>query len=55
LADDALESAAPEGIVQRHGNSDGRRVGSQLHDAVASALTHIEKSVRFEDLAGFGA
>jgi len=55
LANNALQSAAPEGIMERHGDGDGCPAGLQLHDAVTAALTHCDESVRFENLAGFGA
>jgi hypothetical protein len=55
LADNALESAAHEGIVERYGDGDGCSLRLQLHDSVAAALAHSDKSAPFEDLAGFGA
>jgi hypothetical protein len=53
LANDALESAAPEGIVKRHWDGDGCPFCLQLHDAVTTALAHGDKSAPLEDLAGF--
>jgi hypothetical protein len=50
-----LESAAPEEIVERHGDGDGCSFCFQLHDSVTAALANGGKSVSFEDLAGFGA
>jgi len=55
LANDALESAALEGIVERHGDGDGCSFCLQLHDSMTAALAHGDKSAPFEDLAGFGA
>ena len=55
MADDALESAAPEGIVEGDRDSDRGPSGLQLHDSVTAALTHGFKSVPFENLASFGA
>jgi hypothetical protein len=55
LADDALESAATEGIVERYRDSDCGPFRMQLHDSVTAALAHGFKSVAFENLAGFGA
>jgi hypothetical protein len=55
LANDALESTAPEGIVERHGDGDGCSLSLQLHDSVTAALTHGNKSAPFENLAGFCA
>jgi len=55
LANDALESAAPEGIVERHGDGDGCPLHLQLHDSVTAALAHGDKSVPFENLTGFCA
>jgi hypothetical protein len=55
LADDALQCAAPEGIMKRHGDGNGRPLRLQLHDPVTAALAHSDESVLFENLAGFGA
>jgi len=45
LADDALESAASDGVVKRNGDGYGCPVGLQLHDAVATTLAHGDESV----------
>lgn len=55
LANDALESTAPEGIMEWDGDGNGCPVPLQLHDSVAAALAHSDKSVPFENLASFGA
>src|ERR1700722_4576724 len=55
LADDALDCAAPQGVVQRHRHGDGRPFTLELHDAMASALAHRYKSVPLKYLADFGA
>ena len=55
MADDALESAAHEGIVERHGDGDGSPLHLLLHDSVTAALAYSDKSAPFENLAGFGA
>ena len=45
----------PEFIVERHGNSSCGVVGSQLHDSMTSMLANCDKSLHFENLAGFRA
>lgn len=40
MADDALESAAHERIVERDGDGDGCPLRLQLHDSVTAALAH---------------
>jgi hypothetical protein len=55
LANDALESAAPEEIVERHGDGDGCSFCLQLHDSVTAALAHSSKSVALKNGTGFGA
>jgi len=41
--------------VERHGDGGGCSLRLQLHDSVTAALAHGDKSVPFENLAGFGA
>jgi len=55
LPDDALESAAPEGVVERYGDGNGRALTLQLHDAMTAALAYRGESVPFENLTDFGA
>jgi len=55
LADDALQSAAHKGIVERNGDGDGCPLRLQLHNSVTASLAHGNKSAPFENLAGFGA
>ena len=55
MANDALEGAAQEGIVERNGYSDGCSLRLQLHDAMTAALAHGDKTIHFEYLAGFHA
>lgn len=55
MADDALQSAAPEGIVERDGNRNGCPLLLKLHDPMASALTDCYKTVPFKNPANFGA
>ena len=47
LADNALESATPEGVVDRHGDGDGCALRLQLHDTVTAALAHGDKTAPF--------
>lgn len=54
LANHAHESAAPEGVVKWHEDSDRGPLGLQLHDPVTTALAHSDESVLFENLAKFG-
>ena len=55
MADDALESATHEGIVERNGNGNGCSLRLQLHNTVTTALAHGNESAPFENLAGFDA
>jgi len=55
LADDALQSAAPEGIVKRHRDGDGGPIFLRLHDSMAAALANRNKSVLFEYFRDFGS
>jgi hypothetical protein len=55
LANDAQQSAAYEGILERHGNGDRRPFRLQLHDSVTAALPNGDKSLPFQNLAGFEA
>jgi hypothetical protein len=55
LADDALESATHEGIVERNGNGNGCSLRLQLHNTVTAALAHGDESAPFENFTGFGA
>jgi hypothetical protein len=55
LADDALESATHEGIMEQNGDGDSCLLRLQLHDAVTAALAHGDESAPFENFTGFGA
>jgi hypothetical protein len=55
LPNNALESAAPEGIVKRNRDGDRGFFRLDLHNAMASALTDCDKSMLFENPANFGA
>ena len=45
LPNDALESAAPEGIVKRHRDRHCGAFRLELHDAMASALADSDKTM----------
>jgi hypothetical protein len=55
LANDALESATHEWIVERNGNCNGCSLRLQLHNTVTTALAQGDESAPFENLAGFDA
>ncbi len=55
LADNALECAAPEGIVERNRDGDRGPFRLELHDAMASTLADCDKSVLFENPANLRA
>ena len=55
LPNNALESAAPEGIVKRNRDGDRGFFRLDLHNAMASALTDCDKSMLFENPANFRA
>lgn len=55
LPNDALESAAPEGFVERNRDGDCGVFGLELHDAMASTLAYGNKSMLFQNPANFRA
>jgi hypothetical protein len=55
LANDALESAAPDRIVERYRNRDCGLLCSQLHDSTTAALAHSNRSVLLQNLADLGS
>jgi hypothetical protein len=54
LANDVLESATHEWIVERNGDGNGCSLRLQLHNSVTAALAHGDESASFKNLAGFG-
>ncbi len=54
MANDVLESATHEWIVERNGDGNGCSLRLQLHNSVTAALAHGDESASFKNLAGFG-